>query len=195
MKIVLASSNQGKLVELSRLLKLRGITIVPQSDFSIEDAVEDGDTFTENALIKARHASLHSGLPAIADDSGLAVDYLHGEPGIRSARYSGKHATDHKNIDKLLLALQDVSEQHRAARFHCVIAMVREPDDNDPMICHGKWQGRIAQSRAGSNGFGYDPVFYVPALGCTSAELSLSIKNKHSHRAKALQQLKARLIS
>ena len=194
MKIVLASGNPGKLEEISRLLKNQ-FSIVIQADYAIEDAVEDGDSFVDNALIKARHASLYSGLPAIADDSGLAVDYLGGEPGIHSARYAGNNASDQDNIDKLLFALENVPEGERTARFHCVIAMVKDVGDNQPLICHGEWQGVIATSRSGSNGFGYDPVFYVPELGCTSAELSPAIKNTHSHRAKALHQLKAHLLS
>ncbi len=195
MKIILATGNPGKLKELQALLSDSDYKISAQSEYGIADADENGSSFVENALIKARHASLHSGLAAIADDSGLEVDYLGGKPGIYSARYAGASATDRDNIDKLLGALDGVATAKRGARFHCVIAMVKTADDPAPIICHGVWPGRIAESAAGANGFGYDAVFDVPELGCTAAELSPAIKNQHSHRGKALQALRRQLLS
>ena len=194
MKIVLATGNPGKIKELQILLSDSDYEITAQFDYGVGDADENGISFVENALIKARHASLHTGLAAIADDSGLEVDYLGGKPGIHSARYAGENATDQENIDKLLAALQGVPLENRNARFHCVIALVKCADDPNPAIFHGCWEGRIADTPAGNNGFGYDSVFYIPDLGCTSAELPASVKNKNSHRGKALRQLRRQLI-
>lgn len=195
MNIVLATGNPGKIKELQALLNDSDYQLTTQYDYGVSDADENGISFVENALIKARHASLHTGLSAIADDSGLEVDYLAGKPGIHSARYAGENATDQENVDKLLGALQGVPPENRAARFHCVIAWVKCADDANPAIFHGCWEGRIADTSAGSNGFGYDSVFYVPDLGCTSAELSASQKNENSHRGQALRQLRQQLIS
>jgi XTP/dITP diphosphohydrolase len=189
MKLVLATSNPGKLAEIRSLLKGLDHEVVSQSDYGVVDAVENGQSFTENALIKARHANVHTSLPAIADDSGLEVDYLEGKPGIYSARYAGEGATDAENIEKLLNELNGVPFENRTARFHCVITLVKGIDDPDPLICHGLWEGVIAESPSGDNGFGYDPVFFIPELGCTSAKLPPAIKNKHSHRGQALQKL------
>ena len=197
-KLVLASSNPGKVREIQALLSepeySAGYNVIPQSQLGIVDAVEDGESFTDNALIKARHASHHSRLPALADDSGLEVDFLNGEPGVYSARYAGENASDQDNIEKLLNALQGVPEEQRNARFHCVIALVNSAEDNEPVICHGTWEGYITEKCYGENGFGYDPVFYLPEFKCTSAMLSPDMKNKHSHRAKALQMLKTYLL-
>ena len=188
-KIVLASGNAGKLREFQQLLSGCGFEVVPQSDFFSENAEETGLTFVENAIIKARHAALITGLPAIADDSGLAVDALGGAPGIYSARYAGEAASDSNNIDKLLQALNAVPADKRSAQFHCVLVYMRHAEDPTPLICHGIWHGSITHAKAGSAGFGYDPVFYVASEGCTSAELSRERKQQLSHRGKALSQL------
>ena len=194
MKFVLASSNPGKLREIRSLLTGSGNEIVNQTELGIGNAIENGSSFAENALIKARHASMHSGIAALADDSGLEVDYLEGKPGIYSARFAGPDATDGDNIRKLLTDLQDVPEALRTARFHCVVAMVLSPADDNPTLCHGIWEGRILDHCCGDNGFGYDPVFYVPELGCTSASLNPEVKNTHSHRARALKKLSDHLL-
>ena len=194
MKIVLASSNPGKLAEMRALLAHRDYQILNQSELGVVDAIEDGDSFQANALIKARNASKHTGLAAIADDSGLEVDYLDGRPGIRSARYAGENASDQDNVDKLLHELAGVPDSDRSARFHCVIVMVQNEKDQNPLICKGTWEGSIATKPSGDYGFGYDPVFYVAQFNCTSAELSPSIKNKHSHRGSALKTLKKELL-
>ncbi len=194
MKIVLASSNSGKILEIRKLLECTAHEIVSQAEFGIRDAVENGDSFQANALIKARHASKHSCLPAIADDSGLCVDFLNGAPGIYSARYAGDSATDRQNIDKLLARLAGKPCIDRTARFQCTIAMVMSADDPNPMICQGIWPGRITESPRGHNGFGYDPVFYIPEMNCTSAELDADTKNRISHRGRALRKLSARLL-
>ncbi len=194
MKLVLASSNPGKLKEIRNLLSNSGKAIVNQAELGIDDAIENGSSFMENALIKARHASLHSGSAALADDSGLEVDFLEGKPGIHSARFAGPKATDEDNIRKLLNDLQGVPEEQRTARFHCVIALVLNETDEKPILCHGIWEGRILDHCTGDNGFGYDPVFYVPELGCTSASLTPEMKNLHSHRAMALKKLAANLL-
>ena len=194
-KIVLASSNSAKLKELQDILAPRNIELIPQSEFEIEDAVEDGLSFVENAIIKARHASKHTGMAALADDSGLEVDALNGEPGIFSARYAGLNEGHEKNDaanNALLLAnLEQVAEADRGARFQCCIALVRFPQDPMPLICQGTWEGRIMFSEVGSNGFGYDPLFYVPSHECASAELDPLVKNTISHRSQALQKLLA----
>ncbi|MGI9272355.1 MAG: XTP/dITP diphosphatase [Woeseiaceae bacterium] len=191
-KIVMASGNLGKLREIARLLANLDCSIVPQSDFAISEAEESGDTFVANALIKARHAAELTGLPAIADDSGLAVDALHGRPGVYSARYAGADASDAANVDKLLHELQDVPDEKRTATFHCVACFVH-PDGREPLIAEGAWRGSIARERRGDGGFGYDPVFVDPELGVCSAELSAEQKNARSHRGKALSKLARQL--
>lgn len=188
-KIVLASGNKGKVAELSQMLAPFQYQIVPQTELGVSDADETGLTFIENALIKARHAALVTGLPAIADDSGLAVDILGGAPGIYSARYAGEAATDSDNIDKLLSAMQQVPQGQRGAQFHCVLVYLRHAEDPTPLVCHGVWRGDISLTRSGDNGFGYDPVFFVPEENCTSAQLSRERKQQLSHRGKALSQL------
>ena len=187
-KIVLASGNPGKLKELSRILGDLDFIVVPQSDFNVSDADETGSTFVENAIIKARHAVAATGLAAIADDSGLAVDALDGRPGVHSARYSGPAATDESNIDRLLEELQHVPDEQRSAAFHCVACFLT-PDDPEPIIVEGEWRGSILRRRRGAGGFGYDPVFFDPELGRSSAELDPDEKNARSHRGKALQNL------
>ncbi|MDP2713881.1 RdgB/HAM1 family non-canonical purine NTP pyrophosphatase [Rheinheimera sp.] len=192
-KIVLATGNKGKVAELSQMLAPFQYQIVPQSELAVSDADETGLTFIENAIIKARHAALATGLPAIADDSGLAVDALGGAPGIYSARYAGEAATDADNIAKLLQALKDVPKAQRSAQFHCVLVYLRHAEDPTPLVCHGVWHGDITMAPQGNGGFGYDPVFYVAAEGCTSAELSRERKAQLSHRGKALAQLLSQL--
>ncbi|WP_337840924.1 RdgB/HAM1 family non-canonical purine NTP pyrophosphatase [Rheinheimera sp.] len=191
--LVLATSNKGKLAELSDLLAPLQFTVQPQSAFAIEDAVEDGLSFIENAILKARHASRLSGLPALADDSGLAVDALGGAPGIYSARYAGAHGNDLANLTKLLADLSQVPSGQRQAQFHCVLAFVRHADDPVPVIAHGIWRGQIAFEPQGSHGFGYDPVFLPDDAQGTAAELSPAEKKQLSHRAKALKLLLAQL--
>ena len=188
-RIVLASNNQGKLRELGELLADHHIEVVPQRAFDIPDAVEDGLSFVENAIIKARHAAAHSGLPAIADDSGLEVDALDGEPGIHSARYAGEHGDDAANNRRLLEALADVPDEARTARFQCVMVFMRHPHDPTPVIAQGSWEGRILREPQGDNGFGYDPLFWVPGENATAAQLPAEVKNAQSHRGKALRQL------
>ena len=188
-KIVLASNNKGKVREFGEMLSPLNMEVVPQATFNIEDADETGLTFVENAIIKARHASAIAGLPAIADDSGLEVDFLNGAPGIYSARYSGKGATDEKNLFKLLEALKNVPEEQRTARFQCVLVYMRHAEDPTPLICQGTWEGIILTEPQGENGFGYDPIFYVPTHKCSSAQLSAEEKNKLSHRGQALKML------
>jgi len=189
MKVTLASSNKGKLAEFQQLLSGLNFDVVPQSDFQVPDAVENGLSFVENALIKARHASRLTGLPAIADDSGLEVDRLNGAPGIYSSRFSGENANDEKNNLRLLSLLQDTPESERTARFQCVLVYMRHPEDPTPIICQGTWEGLITDKPNGNNGFGYDPIFYVPEFDCTSAELKPSEKNKISHRGRAMAKL------
>ena len=169
--IVLASNNGGKVRELTELLAGARIRIVPQGDFGVPEADETGLSFVENAILKARNAAQHSGLPAIADDSGLEVDALHGAPGIYSARYAGAGASDADNVVKLLHALESVPEAERTARFQCVMVYMRHAADPTPLICQGTWEGRILFAPQGENGFGYDPIFYVPAQGHSSAAL------------------------
>jgi len=190
-KIVLASGNPGKIREIQALLAEH--PIVPQSDFSISDAEETGTTFVENAIIKARHAAKLSGLPAIADDSGLVVDALDGAPGVYSARYAGPGSSDLDNLQKLLRELEGVPEAQRSARFICVLAFMKHGADPTPVIAQGVWEGRILTRPAGSNGFGYDPVFWVPTHQCASAELAPEVKNALSHRGQALRNLTAML--
>jgi XTP/dITP diphosphohydrolase len=189
--IVLASSNPGKVREINQVLTGLDVVVRPQGEFNVLDAEETGRTFVENAILKARNAAQHTGLPAIADDSGLEVDALAGAPGIYSARYAGEGATDLKNLEKLLDALAEVPEENRSARFQCLMVYMRHADDPTPLICQGSWEGRILTAARGSNGFGYDPVFYVPTHNCASAELPAQTKNSLSHRGQALRQLVA----
>jgi len=187
--IVLATGNQGKVRELSSMLAGLNIDVVAQSHFKVSDAQETGTTFVENAIIKARHAAKQTGLPAIADDSGLAVDALGGAPGVYSARYAGEQASNSDNIDKLLTALDSVPMHSRQARFICCLVYMRHADDPTPVICLGQWHGSIAPHRSGEQGFGYDPVFWLAEHQCSSAQLSPEIKNSISHRGQALQLL------
>jgi|TARA_B110000444_G_scaffold250674_1_gene277489 XTP/dITP diphosphohydrolase len=193
MKAVIATSNQGKLREFKRLFDDIAIEIEPQSKFNVPDAIEDGLSFVENALIKARHASRLTNLPSIADDSGLEVDYLKGAPGIYSSRFAGNDATDEENISKLLLALNGVPFSERIARYQCVIVKMDHPNDPTPIIAQGSWEGSIALEAKGHQGFGYDPIFYIPELKCTSAELTNNVKNKISHRSQAMAVLLKKL--
>jgi len=196
MEVILASNNKGKLRELGELLADQRIQVVPQREFDVPEVAEDGLSFVENAIIKARNASAHSGLPAIADDSGLEVDALAGEPGIYSARYAGEDAQDADNNRKLLEALADIPDEKRTARFQCVMVFMRHAKDPTPLVCQGSWEGLILRSPRGANGFGYDPLFWVPGEAATAAELAAETKNAQSHRGKALrcllEQLSAR---
>ena len=187
-QLVLASANPGKIKELQELLADQGISILPQGDLNIPDIEETGLTFVENAILKARNAAALSGLPAIADDSGLEVDYLLGAPGIYSARYAGRDANDTTNREKLLAALLDVPAKNRSARYQTVIVYLRHAEDPTPIICQGTWEGRIAFEDRGSEGFGYDPIFYVPETDCHAAELDKATKHSLSHRGKAIAQ-------
>lgn len=191
-KIVMASSNAGKLREIARILGDLDIEVVPQSEFGVSDADETGDTFVENALIKARHAAAATGFAAIADDSGLAVDALDGRPGVYSARYSGPDGDDETNIDKLLAEMDGVPDEERGAAFHCVACYVT-PEASEPVVAAAEWRGRILRERRGDGGFGYDPVFFDPEIGRGSAELSAEQKNARSHRGKALRELAHKL--
>ncbi len=192
-KLVLASNNAGKVRELQTLISTSGFEIVPQGALGIPEAEETGASFVENALIKAYHAARHSGLPAIADDSGLEVDALGGEPGVHSARYAGPAASDDDNIDRLLAALDGVEAGRRGARFRCVMVFVRDAEDTGPLIAEGCWEGWIGENRRGSGGFGYDPVFLVPGTGLSAAELPPEDKNRLSHRGQAAAVLASRL--
>lgn len=189
LNLVLASGNQGKLAEFSQLLAPLGWQVQPQSNFNLPEAEETGLTFVENALIKARHAAKLTGLPALADDSGLEVDALKGAPGIYSARYAGTSATDVENNSLLLENLAGVAAEKRTARFWCVLAFLRWAEDPTPVIVQASWEGKILEASSGSGGFGYDPIFYVPSQQLTAAELSPEIKNQLSHRGKASQLL------
>ncbi len=186
-RVVLASGNRGKIREIQSILCR--FNIVPQSDLDIQEVDETGTTFIENAIIKARNATKHSGLPAIADDSGLEVDALNGAPGVYSARYAGNDASDAANLQKVLANLANVSDAQRSGRFHCVMVYMRHENDPCPIIAHGVWDGIILRDSRGSNGFGYDPIFYLPEQGCSSAELPSAEKNRLSHRYKALKEL------
>ncbi|MDN2663301.1 XTP/dITP diphosphatase [Psychromonas sp. 14N.309.X.WAT.B.A12] len=188
-KWVLATGNQGKVKEMSELLNSFSIEVLPQSQFNVPDVPETGTTFVENAIIKARHASKLTGLPAIADDSGLEVDFLNGQPGIYSARYSGEAATDRENIDKLLSKLVGINPEQRKARFQCVLVYMRHELDPTPIICQGTWEGSITEEVFGEQGFGYDPIFWVESEQSTSAQLTKQRKSELSHRGKALTQL------
>ena len=191
--IVLASSNKGKVREINQVLAGLGVVVRPQGEFNVIDAEETGLTFVENAILKARNAAQHTGLPAIADDSGLEVDALDGAPGIYSARFAGAGASDQANLEKLLDALRDTPEEKRTARFQCLMVYMQHAKDPTPLICQGSWEGRILTTTRGNNGFGYDPVFYVPTHDCSSAELPAETKNQLSHRGQALRKLLAAL--
>jgi len=191
--LVLASANKGKIKELQDMLGGLGINIIPQQQLGIEDAEETGLTFVENAILKARHAAEISGLPAIADDSGLEVDYLKGAPGIYSARFSGVDATDQSNLDKLMAEMRDAPADQRSARYQTVIAVMTHGSDPTPILCHGTWEGEIAFEEKGNQGFGYDPVFKPADADCHAAELEKSVKNTISHRGKAINQLLKKL--
>ena len=193
MRIVLASNNPGKAREFAAVLAEPNLAITPQSAFGVPEAEETGLTFVENALLKARNAARHTGLPALADDSGLVVDALDGAPGIHSARYAGPDADDRINMDKLLGVLRGVPVERRTARFICVLALLHHPADPTPLICQGCWEGVILTEPRGANGFGYDPVFFVPDEQRTAAELDLATKNRLSHRGQALARLRRHL--
>jgi XTP/dITP diphosphohydrolase len=188
-RVVLASGNKGKLREINQLLEGLHIIAVPQTQLGVTDVEETGLTFVENAIIKARHAAQLTGLPAIADDSGIEVDALHGAPGIYSARYSGVGANDADNLRLLLNNLRAVPEAQRSARFQCLMVYMRHAKDPTPIICQGTWEGRILLEPVGENGFGYDPVFYVPEEACSAAQLASDVKNRLSHRGQALRKL------
>jgi XTP/dITP diphosphohydrolase len=194
-RIVLASNNPGKVREFNQLLSDTELEVVPQSTFSVPEIEETGLTFVENAILKARNAAQHTGLPAIADDSGLEVDALDGAPGIYSARYAGAGASDRDNLEKLLEALREVDAQQRSARFQCLMVYMRHGQDPTPRIFQGTWEGRILREPRGSGGFGYDPVFLVPDIDRASAELAPDVKNRLSHRGQAIRQLVASLRS
>lgn len=194
-KIVLASGNAGKLREFQQLLSGCGFAVVPQSDFFSENAEETGLTFVENAILKARFACSKTGLPAIADDSGIEVDALNGRPGIYSARYAGVGAKDADNNAKLLQELSAVAPAQRTARYHAVLAFMRHAEDPTPILCHGTWEGVILEAPRGEGGFGYDPLFWVPTHNCASAELSKEEKNRISHRGAAMQELLQKLAA
>jgi XTP/dITP diphosphohydrolase len=194
-KLVLASSNAGKLEELRELLADTGIELIAQSDLGVDDAEETGETFVENAIIKARHAARLTGLPALADDSGICVDALDGAPGLYSARYAGEHGNASRNIDKLLDALREVPDGQRGAHFYCVLVLLHHAHDPQPLIVEGQWQGRILHARQGQGGHGYDPVFLDPRHGQSAAEMPLPLKNGLSHRGQALAALKQRLAA
>ncbi|MDC9621734.1 XTP/dITP diphosphatase [Xenorhabdus sp. XENO-7] len=188
-KVVLATGNAGKVRELADLLTDFGLDIVAQTELGVDSADETGLTFIENAIIKARHAAAITGLPAIADDSGLSVNALGGAPGIYSARYAGIDASDRDNLDKLLESMRDIPDEERQAQFNCVLVYLRHAEDPTPLIFHGRWSGIITHEPAGNGGFGYDPIFYVPEFGCTAAELSREQKSAVSHRGQALKML------
>jgi XTP/dITP diphosphohydrolase len=192
-ELVLASDNRGKLNELTALLSDSGFSVVGQGALGVTPAEETGETFVENAILKARNAALQTGHPAIADDSGLEVNALNGAPGVYSARFAGDHASDSDNVTKLLSRLEKIPWEDRNARFRCLMVYLRRADDPAPLICEGTWSGVVTQAPSGQNGFGYDPVFWVPDEGCTAAELDSERKNGLSHRARALRMLMERL--
>lgn len=192
-RLVIASNNRGKIAELEALLAPLDLSPVAQGELGVSEAEEPAVTFVENAIIKARHAAKATGLPALADDSGLAVDALGGRPGVRSARFAGAGATDQQNLDALLAALEGVAGQNRSAQFHCVLVYLRHADDPTPIICHGCWPGRILERARGEGGFGYDPIFLVPETNTSAAELSREEKAGISHRGRALKILLAQL--
>ena len=192
-RIVFASGNVGKVREIGQLLEGLSINILPQSDFNVPEIEETGRTFVENAILKARNAAHYTGLPAIADDSGIAVDVLQGRPGIVSARFAGVGASDEDNLLKLIDMIKPFSEEQRTARFICSMVYLRHEHDPIPMIAQGVWEGQLVTDPKGKNGFGYDPIFYVSSHQCTSAELPPEIKNTLSHRGQALKQLLVKL--
>ena len=192
-RIVLATGNKKNVEELNAMLDGMAFKVMPQSDFLVESVPETGATFVENAIIKARHAARVTGLAAIADDSGLEVDALRGAPGVYSSRFAGEDASDEDNLTKLLEELAFLPPILRTARFWCVLVFMRHADDPTPIICQASWEGQIVTEPKGENGFGYDPVFFVPETGCTAAQLPAAIKNQQSHRAKALKLLIERL--
>ena len=189
MKIVLATGNKGKLREFKDLLAAHEIEVSPQSDYDITPPEETGLSFVENAILKARYAAKITGLPALADDSGIAIDALQGAPGIYSARFAGEGASDQDNIDLALKKLEGVDEPQRSAQFHCVLVYMAHAEDPTPVICHGRWPGFITRTQSGREGFGYDPIFWVPESACTAAELAKQEKNRVSHRAQAIREL------
>lgn len=195
MRVVLASSNAGKLVELHELLQPAGFELVAQSELGVDDAEETACTFIENALLKARHASRTTGLPALADDSGLLVDALYGEPGLRSARYAGSHGDARANNVRVLEQLLDVPQDQRTAHFYCVLVLLRSIDDPQPLIAEGIWHGSILTAPRGAQGFGYDPLFQPDGYACSAAELEPAMKNRISHRGQALASLCGKLAS
>ena len=190
-QIVIASSNAGKLREIARILEPLNMNAVPQSDFGVPECPEPYVTFIENCLAKARHASAHTGLPALADDSGICVDALNGAPGVYSARYAGEPKSDARNNDKLIAALQ--GQANRRAHYYCVMVLVRHADDPEPVIAEGRWFGEIIDTPRGDGGFGYDPYFLLPQLGITGAEMDADAKNTVSHRGQALRELADKL--
>ncbi|MFY2763636.1 RdgB/HAM1 family non-canonical purine NTP pyrophosphatase [Arenimonas sp. MALMAid1274] len=192
-RLVLATSNRGKLAELQPLLADAGFTLVTQGELGVEDAVEDGLTFLENALIKARHACRATGLPALGDDSGLVVDALGGAPGLYSARYAGEHGNAGANIAKLLHEMRDLKGAQRRAHFYCVIVLLRHAEDPQPLVAEGVWQGEVLEAPRGDGGFGYDPVFLDPRHAASAAMIEPSLKNRISHRGLALARLRERL--
>jgi len=192
-RLVLASGNPGKLRELSAMLADFGYDLHAQSEFGVGEVAETGTTFVENAIIKARHAAAETGLPALADDSGIEVDALDGAPGVYSARFAGENASDEDNNALLVEKLRGVPAAERTARYRAVIVLLRHAADASPLICEGSWEGLIRLEPAGSGGFGYDPYFYLPERGCTSAELGAEEKNRLSHRGRAIEELKRRL--
>ena len=193
MKLVLASANAGKLRELAALLEPLGYEVLTQTALGVASPPETGTTFVENALLKARHAALHTHMPALADDSGIEVDALGGRPGVYSARYAGEGATDLQNLEKMLLELQGVPDGQRAARYRCVIALVRSANDPEPLLATGSWEGRILKTPRGTRGFGYDPIFLPAGRELSAAELDPAEKNASSHRAQALRALLAKI--
>lgn len=194
-RIVLASNNTGKVREINQMLEGTGIEVVSQAEIGVSEIEETGLSFVENAILKARNACQHSGLPAIADDSGLEVDALGGAPGIYSARFAGANASDQDNLDKLLAEIRDVPDAARSARFQCLMVFMRHASDPTPAICQGTWEGSILHTPRGENGFGYDPVFMVPGLGKSAAELPADEKNRRSHRGQALAKMLAVLTA
>lgn len=194
-RLVLASSNTGKLAELRPLLADTGLELVAQSELGVRDAIEDGLSFVENALIKARHACRETGLPALADDSGIVIDALGGAPGLISAHYAGVHGDGPGNIARVLRELEGVPEARRAARFHCTLVLLRHAEDPQPLIAEGSWEGRILFAPRGEGGFGYDPIFFDPVLDAGAGELPADVKNRVSHRGRALAVLRARLAT